>query len=384
MTLAPRRASAALAFVAGSVLAAATAHADTNPLVISLDQPSYEPVEPFVLSIAGAPGTLGVLLIDLDDGPTFFPGIGSIDIGFTNAFVMLTLPPVPASGAIHLGCDILCGSPFLGVPVYLQAVSVDPFTLEACPSNSLAILSGDTYGICGDCAPCEGGVLSLAMRYLGSSAAHVQVVKDVLGSDAYFDGIVQPQGVFEFSGPIGPDGQEELPKDISFFVDGVLNATVHTSCSQPIGAGLVFGDFRVLSSTSLDNGLICPDSGNVDCTDGKPVKLLMQYTGEDCDASSNSQSSAVFFCSGDPAFADPVHIVASAGSSTLFDGVVALGGTFAVEDGGSPLTADTTIHVFDLSGNLLQTVTFHTSCSEPLGEGDQFGSLLVVEFTPEG
>jgi hypothetical protein len=41
-------------------------------------------------------------------------------------------------------------------------------------------------------------------------------------------------------------------------VEGVLNASIHTSCSQPIGPGLISGDFEVVSGRSKDNGLICP------------------------------------------------------------------------------------------------------------------------------
>ena len=39
--------------------------------------------------------------------------------------------------------------------------------------------------------------------------------------------------------------------------------------------------------------------------------------------------------------------------------------------------------IYDASGNLLQAVEFHTSCSQPLVKGDQFGSVELVDLTHE-
>ena len=35
------------------------------------------------------------------------------------------------------------------------------------------------------------------------------------------------------------------------------------------------------------------------------------------------------------------------------------------------------LYEYDMNGNLLQFVEFHTSCSQPLNVGDQFGSILL-------
>jgi hypothetical protein len=35
----------------------------------------------------------------------------------------------------------------------------------------------------------------------------------------------------------------------------------------------------------------------------------------------------------------------------------------------------------DTDGTILQSVMFHASCSQPLNEGDQFGSLLMEGMT---
>jgi hypothetical protein len=34
-------------------------------------------------------------------------------------------------------------------------------------------------------------------------------------------------------------------------------------------------------------------------------------------------------------------------------------------------------------GALLQNLEIHTSCSKPIAEGDQFGSLILRQFIPE-
>lgn len=114
----------------------------------------------------------------------------------------------------------------------------------------------------------------------------------------------------------------------------------------------------------------------------------MQYTGEDCSATNHSQADGRVSCDGDPAFAPTVRIVASDRAdlkesrvNIWFDDTVALNATFDVDDalaGETQLKSNTFIHVFGLDDTLLQSIMFHTSCSQPLVAGDQFGSTLVV------
>ncbi len=125
----------------------------------------------------------------------------------------------------------------------------------------------------------------------------------------------------------------------------------------------------------------------------KPQVLTMQYTGDGCDATSHSQSPSNVSCSGDPGFASKVRILASdkrnpghRRASVWFDGMVQLNQQFDIDAtlaGKTRLKGTTFVHVFDLSGNLLQAVKFHTSCSEPLNAGDQFGSLQLINVVLE-
>jgi len=140
---------------------------------------------------------------------------------------------------------------------------------------------------------------------------------------------------------------------------------------------------------ALDDYVPPPPSGPF-CEDGrKPMVITMQYTGEGCDATHHSQDPDKVSCWGDPDFASPVRIIVTDKeqpfhhkAKVLFDGVVALDETFDIDAhnaGADRLNANTYVSIFDLQGGLLQTIKFHTSCSQPLNIGDQFGSLVLVD-----
>jgi hypothetical protein len=122
---------------------------------------------------------------------------------------------------------------------------------------------------------------------------------------------------------------------------------------------------------------LCPGGGQ------KPQVLLMTYTGDDCSASSHHQAAGSVYCSGDPADAALVHVLARdpAGKYVWFEDDVPLGGSFAVDAanaGRTQLQGDTVIELFDVASGLpLQLVQFHTSCSQPLVAGDQYGGVRL-------
>jgi len=104
------------------------------------------------------------------------------------------------------------------------------------------------------CGKCRGGVTELTLRYNGTTAnAHVQVLQKK--GDVVFDGVVQPGETFTFS---GMDKDGKLGTEITIQINGRVNATLHTSCSKPIGPGLVSGDFEVVAGHSKDGGPLCP------------------------------------------------------------------------------------------------------------------------------
>lgn len=119
--------------------------------------------------------------------------------------------------------------------------------------------------------------------------------------------------------------------------------------------------------------------------------------GADCDPShGNTQDPGKVQCQCDALLnPDDVVYVIAANKNKLndkktkiwFEGIVAVGETFDIDAsyaGKSKLDANTYVFIFDsMGGTLLQTIQFHTSCSQPLNVEDIFCSLKLVEFVPE-
>ncbi len=107
-----------------------------------------------------------------------------------------------------------------------------------------------------ECDDCKGGVTDLTMRYNGNMEnAHIEVtLKD--SGDKVFDDTVQPGEEFSFEAPNGT-----TLKDIIIKV--TAQTEIKADCDNPIGPGLVSGDFEVTGGHSKDGGLLCSiDNGN--------------------------------------------------------------------------------------------------------------------------
>jgi uncharacterized repeat protein (TIGR01451 family) len=128
--------------------------------------------------------------------------------------------------------------------------------------------------------------------------------------------------------------------------------------------------------------------GDVCETYDKPAQLTMLYTRDGPEATSNSQDSGKVVVTGDPNSASPVYILASkdpqGGGDVYFAGTVNLGEVFVIDStlaGQDNLASSTHVTIYASQGGaVLQEVEFHTSCSQPLFLGDQFGSIQLVAF----
>ena len=211
------------------------------------------------------------------------------------------------------------------------------------------------------------------------------------GGRIYFEGDVDLNATFAIDATVA--GEDKLSSNTFvhvFDLAGNLLQTIefHTSCSQDLFTGDQFGSVLLVGCIGEDE----PIPGDV-CGGNKPRTLTMRYTGEDCSATSNNQDESKVTCIGDPAFEPIVHILSSNkedpaddNAKIWFQGDVGLDTTFVIDAalaGENRLESNTWVHVFDLAGNLLQSVEFHTSCSQPLALGDQFGSLLLEGFTAD-
>ncbi|MCH7665622.1 MAG: hypothetical protein IH936_06825 [Acidobacteria bacterium] len=105
-----------------------------------------------------------------------------------------------------------------------------------------------------DCG-CKSKVTELTLEYTGAASAQVRVEQKNDGVEV-FNGTVQPGEQFTL---FGMDKNGTLSTEIKIFVNGQLHTMIHTSCSQPIGPGLVFGNFLVIGGTSRSfDGPLCP------------------------------------------------------------------------------------------------------------------------------
>ncbi|MGH2570472.1 MAG: DUF7467 domain-containing protein, partial [bacterium] len=236
-----------------------------------------------------------------------------------------------------------------------------------------------------NCVDCAGGVTDLTLRYLDEKEEPL-TVKDGSGRTV-FDDLVAPREIFTFSGV----GGGSLGEEIKIYEDDDSDAEIETDCSEPFGPNYIDEDYEVVRGESTE-GPLCPVGP---CNEERPCMLVMRYTGEGCDASSNSQDDDTWDCDGGAPGTQPVRIVANDedefdddDADIWFDGIVAPNEFIFIESalaGEERLNSKTFVHVLDAAtDNLLQRVEFRTSCSEPLNLGDQFGSLVLVDFASKG
>lgn len=123
---------------------------------------------------------------------------------------------------------------------------------------------------------CKGKVSELTLKYNGSVAAQVIVTRKPPFSTLLFQGTVQPGAEFTvMASSYGPPGiSGTLGTNIEIAIDGGASVEMHTSCSQPIGPGLVAGDFEVVSGKSKKLAVpLCPI-----VTGGCPANQQVVYT----------------------------------------------------------------------------------------------------------
>lgn len=104
-----------------------------------------------------------------------------------------------------------------------------------------------------ECYECLGKVTELTLQYNGNVSSKVIVVQK--DGQAVFNDNLAPGEEFTI---IGMDDKGTLGTEINLYVDCTLNANIHTSCSKPIGPGLVSGDFLVTDGYSRNGGKLSP------------------------------------------------------------------------------------------------------------------------------
>ena len=214
-----------------------------------------------------------------------------------------------------------------------------------------------------ECDECEGKVTDLTLQYNGTEKANIKVKTKKEGEDGskvVFEGMVEAGAEFTFS---GNDKKGTLGTEIKIYVNGDENTKIHTSCSKPIGPGLISGDFEVISGSSREGGYLCPVDTPLggDCgeCEGKITDLELQYNGD--------------------AVADIVVKTKGKGKNkegaVVFDGTVMPGESFSFTGNDKKGTLGTEITIY-VDGNV--NTKIHTSCSKPIGPGLISGSFEVI------
>ena len=252
----------------------------------------------------------------------------------------------------------LCGTIIISAVVELTTDAVPPENSSYYPTYPSFTFTYESPKIkckCVPCGECKGKVTELTLKYNGTDAAVVEV-QQKKSMQIIFSGLVQPGDTFTFT---GTEKHATMGTDILIFVDGILNTKIHTSCSQPIGPGLISGDFMVIAGYSRNGGPLCPaivkppSSDGCGCR-GKVTELTLKYLG--------GESSQITVMQKKP-------------KDTVFDGVVEPGGEFTFSGMDKKGTLGTEIMIF--VDGILNT-KIHTSCSKPIGPGLVKGSFLVV------
>lgn len=184
---------------------------------------------------------------------------------------------------------------------------------------------------------------------------------------------------------------------LDFGIDGIAPGTTMIELAMDGTAsesiiGMKLSDADADETASLGALRFCREQMSC-CENGDVSVLVMRYTGEDCSATSHDQADDKVQCDGDPMFAPEVMIRASdeddpndTGASVYFEDFVTLGDEFNIDSNVAErdkLSSRTYVHIFDLDGNLIQFIEFHTSCSQSLFTGDQFGSIELIRCQGE-
>ena len=215
------------------------------------------------------------------------------------------------------------------------------------------------------CQECRGKITQLTLQYTGSDSAFIMVFQKKLKNP--IAGFLAESGdIFTVN---GQDKDSTLGTEISLYVvpegesgDDPIITKIHTSCSQPIGPGMVFGDFLVTGGYSKDGGLLCPEETSCEC-DGKVTVLELEYSGL------LSADIQIIQKKGDVQIYPPLDPPLDENGNPLVTSITDPGTVFTITGEDDKGTMGTEISVYINE----QETKVHTSCSQPIGAGMTIG-----------
>ncbi len=285
-----------------------------------------------IINDGNIPGKIEGIVVDEDFHPN-----EEDDIADDITALDVTVGGISAGQTIAVGEEVMGN---LAIHVEQAAEQNHVYTIRVRIETSVAY-----------CGPCKGKVTQLTLQYNGSGG-DAYIVVEQKKNGTVFEDWVTPGDTFTFD---GKDKNGTLGTEISIYVDGHLNTKIHTSCSRPIGPGLVSGDFEVIEGYSKDGGLLCPIPPIPECgeCEGGVTSLTLKYNGENKAAIAVKAGKDVVF-----------------GPQTVQPGEVF---DFSGTRKGGTLGKEIEIWVDDELA-----VKIHTSCSQPIGPGLVVGDFEVV------
>jgi hypothetical protein len=233
--------------------------------------------------------------------------------------------------------------------------------------------NGDLTGGCNDpieeeeCGDCEGQITELSLEYIGDETdVTIEIYEGKVQPNKLFETFtgVNPGDVLSFS---GTKNHGKMGAKIFLTINGSGPIEIHTSCSQPIGVGSIFGGtYLVTAGESHGGGPLCEitdtpdDTPEEDCGDceGQITELSLEFIGDETDATveiyeSKFQPNKLFqtFTGVNPG--DVMSFVGIRNQGKMGPKI------FLVLNDGEP-------------------IEIHTSCSQPIGIGFEYGDLYRI------
>jgi len=339
--------------------------AQGTPLSLGFSKPLYQPGDQVDLTISGAPGTPGLLLFDVVGGPTPIPGLGTLDLGLSPALVIVTMPPIPATGTLTFSKTYACGAGVVGVPVFTQAVSLDISTITLEISNSDVLVVQDTTGAC---SPCSGEIGDLL--FLDPNGNHLQ--------DPGEPGLVGVT-VTLTDGATGATQNAVTDANGGYLFKGLCGGSytvAYEEASLPLGAEPVIVEVGDSKSDSDVSPAIVTLSGNAE----KNPTIDFGF-GKCLPCSGGVSGLSLRFLGPFPSQVD----VTQADGMLVFSGLVSPGEVFSFFPLGGigPISGGFGASITAMVNGLVDA-KLDTTCNISVGPGSTFGSFSVYAGTSTG
>ena len=232
-------------------------------LLVTMNLPLFSAYEAHVINVT-AKIENDVPSIDPPGGE--FCNDGSLEVTLSTTLVDPTASIIYTTDGSDPDCFIPNGIVYTGTPFPLTySATVKARVCHERDGELLqSVIMSEYYDVLSvycdvECKPCDGQVSKLTLQYNGVGPANIEVTMTQGGIlFELFKGTVSTGGQFDLIGPLESTPSGTLDTNILLYVDSVENTQIHTSCSEAIGPGMVFGDFLVIDGESRNGGLLCP------------------------------------------------------------------------------------------------------------------------------